>query len=206
LTADIPEPRKRPVKRRPHRPAARPASLIATPGPEPTEAPERVRLAVGTIVGAHGVDGELKLKLATDDPEHLATVKRVFVGDEERPRRVGSFRMHGDLALIHLSGITSREAAEELRGQPVRIAGTDARPLEPGEFFLYQLIGLHVESESGEPLGVVTDLIETGAQGVFVVTPDGGGTPILLPNHPDVVLDIRPDERRMVVRPLIYDE
>jgi 16S rRNA processing protein RimM len=206
LTADSPEPRKRPATRRPRRQATRPASLISTPGPEPTEAPERVRLTVGTIVGAHGVAGELKLKLATDDPGHLATIKRVFVGDEERPRRLRGFRLHGDLALIHLAGITTREAAEDLRGRPVRIAGTDARPLEPGEFFLYQLIGLRVETETGEPIGVVTDLIETGAHGVFVITPDGGGAPILLPNHPDVVLDIRPDERRMIARPLIYDE
>jgi 16S rRNA processing protein RimM len=146
------------------------------------------------------------VKLATDDPEHLASVRRVFIGDEERPRRLRSFRLHGDLGLIHLGGVSTRETAEALRGQPVRITGTDARPLEPGEFFLYQLIGLHVETETGEPLGVVTDFMETGANGVFVITPDGGGTPILLPNHPDVVPDIRPDERRMVVRPLVYDE
>jgi 16S rRNA processing protein RimM len=146
------------------------------------------------------------LKLATDDPEHLATIKRVFLGDEERPRRLRSFRLHGELGLIHLDGVTTRESAEALRGQPVRIAGKDARPLESGEYFLYQLIGLKVENEAGESLGTVTDLIETGAHGVFVITRDDGGAPILLPNHPDVVLDIRPDELRMVVRPLVYDD
>jgi 16S rRNA processing protein RimM len=163
-------------------------------------------LTVGTIVGAHGVRGELKMRLASDDAEHLATIKRIFIGDEPNPRRLLGMRFNAGFALLRLPGMSTPEEVEPLRGQPVRIAGSDARPLEPGEFFIYQLIGLDVFDEDGQALGTVTDLIETGAHDVLVIVPAGGGKELLLPNHPEVVLDIRPDERRMIVRPLVYDE
>lgn len=92
------------------------------------------------------------------------------------------------------------------RGEPLRIAGTDARPLEPGEYYLYQLIGLQVFDEAGTALGAVTDIMETGANDVLVVAPPDGGADQLFPNHPDVVLDVDPNAGRMVVRPLVYWE
>ena len=177
-----------------------------TVGPDPATPLADVRLVVGTVSGPHGVRGELKLRLATDDPEHLRAVKRVYVGDELRARRLLGVRFHAGQALLRLQGITTPEAVDALRGQPVRIAGGDARPPAPGEFFLYQLIGLEAVDEAGTRLGRVTDLLETGAHDVFVVAPPGGGPDLLLPNHPDVVLDVRPDEGRMTVRPLVYDE
>ena len=91
------------------------------------------------------------------------------------------------------------------RGVPVRISGDQARPLAPGEFFLYQVIGLAVVDEAGQALGRVTDLMETGAHDIFVVTGQNG-TDQLIPHHPDVVLKIDPAAGRMVVRPLLYDE
>ena len=148
--------------------------------------------------------GELKLRLATDDPEHLRTVKRVYLGDEAKPRRLLGVRFHAGQALLRLAGIGTPEAVDALRGQPVRIAGGDARPLAAGEFFLYQLIGLDVVDEAGSSLGRVADVLETGAHDVFVVAPTGGGPDLLLPHHPDVVLDVRPADGRMVVRPLVY--
>lgn len=200
--------RPRPVARsRPARSATTPPRnrLAETAGPEPGIPPALVRLVVGTVVGPHGVGGELKLRLATDAPEHLREIDRIFLGEETRPRRLLGVRFHGGQALLRVQGISSRDAAEALRGVPLRIAGTDARPLAPGEFFLYQLIGLEAVDETGASLGRVTDVMETGAHDVFVVSPPDGGPDLLLPNHPTVVLDIRPTEGRMTVRPLVYD-
>jgi 16S rRNA processing protein RimM len=159
-----------------------------------------VRLVVGTIVGTHGVHGELKVRLTTDDPDHLATVKRLYLGDEPTPRRVLSFRHAAGVALVRLKGITTPEAGAEYRGQRIRISGANARPLAPGEFYLYQLIGLEAIDESGHTVGVVTDILETGAHDVLIIKD------ILLPNHPDVVLNVDPAAGRMTVRPLNYDE
>jgi len=163
-----------------------------------------VRLAIGTIIGMHGTGGELKLRLATDEPDQLRRLKRIYVGDDPDPRRLLGVRFHKGMALIRIGGVTRPEHGESLRGQVVRISGRDARPLEPGEFYYYQVIGLTVFDELGEEVGVVSDIMETGANVVFVVTPNGGGKEILLPNIPDVVLDLRPAERRMVVRPQVY--
>lgn len=187
--------------------AARPRipRLVDTPGPDPATPPSQVRLTVGTIVGVHGVEGELKLRLATDDPEHLATIQRVYVGDEPRARRLLGVRLHAGQALLRLQGVVDPEGGHALRGQRVRIDGRDARPLAPGEYFLYQLVGLAAVDEAEAALGRVTDVIETGAHDVFVVTPADGGVDLLVPNLPDVVLEIDPRAGRLVVRPLVYD-
>ena len=86
----------------------------------------------------------------------------------------------------------------------MRISGLDARPLAPNEYFLYQIIGLEARDEAGNRLGRVTDLIETGANDVLVITPDDGGTDILLPSHSDVVVAMEPAAGYLVVRPLQY--
>jgi 16S rRNA processing protein RimM len=204
---------------RPARPSAAPAPqrgarrpvqqgsqrLIETAGPDPATPVEQVRLSVGVIVGPFGVHGEAKLKLATDDPDHLATIQKVWLGDEPRPRKLLGVRMHKGMALLRLQGISTPEQADALRGVQVRIAGADARPLEPGEFFLYQLIGLRAVDESGALVGTVTDIMETGVHDVFVITPDDGAE-ILLPNHPDFVPEIDPKQGQITVRPIRYDE
>jgi len=200
--------------RRPKRPATPrrrkgqplPRTLIETSGPDPDTPLEDVRLTVGTLAGTHGVRGELKMRLLTDDPEHLQTVKRVYLGDDETPTRLKGIRFHKGMALVTLAGITTPEAGAELAGLPVRIAGTDARPLEEGEYFLFQLIGLKARTEDGAPLGTVTDLIETGAHDVLVIgeRPDAPDD-LLVPNHPEFVLDINPDEGTIIIRPPVYE-
>ncbi len=164
-----------------------------------------VRLVIGTIVGSHGVHGEIKLLLMTDRPEHLPTIKQVYVGDETAPRRLTGVRLHRGQALLRVQGVETPEAVATLVGAAVRIAGSDAAPLAPGEFYLYQVIDLEAVNEAGETIGRVTDVIETGAHDVFVVRPTGGGSDLLLPHHPDVVLDIQPEAGRMIVRPLVYE-
>ena len=183
-----------------------PSRLIETAGPDPATPVAEVRFVVGTIIGTHGISGELKVLLTTDEPEHLLTIKRVYVGEDQHARRVLSARLHDRFALMRLKGIGTPEAGLELRGQQVRIAGTDARPLQAGEYYLYQLIGLRAFDESGQEVGTVTDIMETGANDVLVVAPADGGKDQLYPNHPDVVLEIKPDEGRLVVRPLVYLE
>ena len=177
--------------------------LVETAGPEPAAPPERVRLTIGEILAPHGVRGEFKLRLQTDDPEHLLKIKRVYLGDETIPRIVLGVRMHAGNALMRVQGISTPETVDRFRGTPVRIRGTDARPLAANEYFLYQVIGLEAFDESGQRLGRVTDLIETGANDVLVVTPDDGAD-LLLPSHPDVVLAMDPAAGRIVVRPLTY--
>jgi 16S rRNA processing protein RimM len=113
-------------------------------------------------------------------------------------------RLHDGNALIRLQGISTPETVERFRGTPLRIRGTDARPLASNEYFLYQMIGLAVFDESGNRLGKVNDLMETGANHVLIIAPDDGSTDILLPSHPDVIISMDPAAGRIVVRPLSY--
>ena len=205
LDASGPQPAFRPHQRQRSSDSRQrtPPRLSETAGPDPGAPPERVRLTIGSILAPHGVRGEFKVRLQTDDPAHLLTIKRLYLGDETTPRTVLGARLHAGNALIRLQGISTPETVERFRGTPLRIRGTDARPLAANEYFLYQIIGLEVFDESGNRLGQVTDLMETGANHVLIVAPDDGPD-ILLPSHPDVIIAMDPAAGRIVVRPLTY--
>ena len=184
----------------------RPPTLHQTKGPAPTTPVDQVRLTVGRIGGSHGVHGEMRMHILTDTPDHLKTISTVYLGERDTPITLENIRFTDKGALIKLEGTDTPEAAAKLSGLNVRIAGSDARPLEPGEYFLFQLIGLKVSNEAGEPLGVVTDLIETGAHDVLVIgeRPDSPDD-LLVPNHPEFVLDMDPGAGTMIVRPPLYE-
>lgn len=177
--------------------------LDATAGLDRLAAIDAVRLAVGQVVGTHGVQGEMKLALWTDTPEHLRQVAQVWVGDEPSPRRLTSMRLTGDRALIRLAGVGNVETARTFVGQRLLIAGADAQPLVEGELFLYQLVGLTVVTEDGETLGTIADVMETGANDVLVIRPAGGGD-ILYPHHREFVTGVDLDAGTMTVRRLDY--
>jgi 16S rRNA processing protein RimM len=147
----------------------------------------------------------MKLRVLTDDPEHLSTIRIVYLGERTVPIVLESIRFVNEGALIKLEGTDTPEDAALLSGLAVKIAGSDARPLAEGEYFLFQLIGLKAFLEDGTPLGTVTDLIETGANDVLVIgeRPDSSGD-LLVPNHPEFVLEISPEKERIVVRPPVY--
>jgi 16S rRNA processing protein RimM len=161
------------------------------------------RLAIGVIVAPHGTRGEVRMQIWTHFPEHLSDIHEVYLGDEQQPRRlrrIGASRGH---ATLSLQGVTDRETAEDLRGTVVRIDREQAAPLEEGEFYQFELIGLNVETESGEPLGTVAEIIETGANDVYVIR-DAEGKETLVPALKDVVPVIDLEAGKMVVRPLDY--
>jgi 16S rRNA processing protein RimM len=158
---------------------------------------------VGVLLGAHGLGGEMRMRVVTDDPDQLLDLETVYLGDQHRPYTIDGVRFTNDGALIAFAEVEDVETAQTMRGLPVRIAGKDARPLEEGEFYLYQVIGLAVRDEAGSPLGTVTDVIETGANLVLVVTGEDG-TETLYPSIPDVVIDLDPDGGYVVIRPMAF--
>jgi 16S rRNA processing protein RimM len=100
--------------------------------------------------------------------------------------------------LLTLAGVSDRTQAEKLRGQFVQVPLEEAVPLPEGTYYLYQLIGLEVTSTTGEFLGVITDIIETGANDVYIVEKDG--QKILLPAIPDVVKTVDTLKGVMIVQ------
>ena len=183
---------------------ARAQRLDATAGPDRLAAVDAVRLAVGVFVGTHGVQGELRLQLWTDAPDHLREISQVWVGDEEQPRQLTGFRPADDRALVSLAGVGNVETARTFVGQRLLIAGADAQPLAEGELFLYQLVGLTVVTDDGETLGTIADVMETGANDVLVIRPAAGGADILYPHHREFVAGVDLAAGTMTVRRLDY--
>lgn len=167
--------------------------------------PSAVFLSIGRVVGAHGIKGEVKLEIYSDDPDQIKDLRRVYFNDDPTPQRLSAVRFHGRQALLTFPGITDRDAADALRGTIVRISGTQARPLPEGEFYLYQLVGLTVFDEAGTELGTLAEIIQAGEVDVYVVR-DVAGKEQLFPALKEVVLDIDPQARRMVVRPLEWED
>jgi len=155
---------------------------------------------IGRVLRPHGVRGELRLALLTDYPERLPLHPVFYLGDDEKPYRVERVRLQQGAALVKLAGCDDRDAAEALRGQWVQIPIEDAVPLEEGEYYTFQLIGIEVVTDHGESLGRVVEVLETGANDVYVV--HGPRGEVLLPAIEDVVRELDVPARRMVVSPL----
>lgn len=165
--------------------------------------PEPCYLTVGRVLRPHGVHGELRVEIITGYPERLqqhASFYLVHPNSPEPGRRypVDSVRYNGDALLLKLGGCEDRNSAEELRGLLVQIPIEEAVPLEEGEYYHFQLIGVQVESEGGEGLGQVVEVLETGANEVYVVRGPLGE--LLLPAVESVILELDLASRRMVVR------
>jgi 16S rRNA processing protein RimM len=145
------------------------------------------RLLIGTVTGAFGVHGELKVLIETDFPERFRQLKRVFVGGVEYDAE--SARLHRGVALLKLRGIDDANRALTLHRCDVEVAVEDAVILPAGRYFVYQIEGLSVETVSGEVLGVVGAVWQTGANDVYqVITPDN--SEILLPAIPQVIKSV----------------
>lgn len=123
----------------------------------------------------------------------------MWVGEKDpSPRPVERARLHQGVVILKLGGCDTRNDAETLRNQWLQIPAEEALPLEEGEFFYYQLVGLQVETAAGEVLGELQEILQTGANDVFVVRGPGGE--LLLPDIPDVILDVDPEAGRIVVQ------
>jgi 16S rRNA processing protein RimM len=135
---------------------------------------EPVFLVVGKLRRPHGLGGEILMEIWTDFPERLRPGLQLYIGEEYLPCQLLKFRRHQDMLLVTLDGYPTREAVSALRNQYVYVRTAEVPPLPEGEFYHHQLLGLTVKDDTGKRLGEVIEIIETGANDVFVVrTPIG---------------------------------
>lgn len=158
-------------------------------------------LAVGKLLRSHGLRGEIVMDVLTDFPERLRRGVVVYVGEEHQAMRIRSRRAAHTTLLLSFDGYDTPEAVSTLRNQYVYVRAEDRPPLPEGEYYHHQLIGLRVVAEDGQPLGELTQILETGANDVYVVRPEGGAD-ILLPAIESVVLDINLEQGVMRVHVL----
>lgn len=166
---------------------------------------------LGRIAKPFGIKGELKLRPSDDFWEEVLASKELFLRFSERAEgehlrvEVADFRRQGEFFILKMVGVEDRTRAEELCGSDLFI------PLEkldiefPGEALPFQIIGCRVETEEGEKLGEVTDLVFTPAHDVYEVTgPFGTG---LIPAVPEFIRKVDIEEGLIVVRliPGLFD-
>lgn len=164
-------------------------------------------LETGQIVNIHGIAGEFKVKPWSNSPEYLLQFKRFYLSPEGDKRiDCERVRVHKEMVLIKAAGIDTPEAAQKLRGNIIYIDRDDTS-LNEDEYFIQDLLGLLVyDVDSGECLGRLTDISQTGANDVWHV--ERGGKTYLVPAIEGVILEVDIEAKRAVIRPLkgIFDD
>lgn len=164
---------------------------------------EPVYLAVGRMRRPHGVKGEIVMEVLTDFPERLKPGKTLFVGEAHEPLQLAGIRGHAKEMILKLVGFDTPEEVGRLRKAVIYIKADELPKLPEGEYYHHELLGLAVVDEAGQKLGELFNIIETGANDVYVVkTPEG--KELLLPAVEDFVLEVNLEKGEILVRPPDY--
>ncbi len=159
---------------------------------------ESIYLAIGFMRRPHGVMGEIIMDLHTDFPERIKAGRKVYVGEKYEAFTIGAVRPHGNGVLVKIRGFESPETAGRFRNQWMYVKASEVPALPEGRYYKHDLIGLTVMMDNGEKLGVLNEVLETGANDVYVVVKEDGKE-ILLPAIPDVVLEVNMNDKLMKV-------
>ena len=141
------------------------------------------KIVLAAVAGAHGVKGELRLKLFSDSAESLSRHEKLYLGGVER--RLLAIRDSCKTAVARFEGIADRSAAEALRGSFVEIDRSALPPLEEGEYYHADLIGLAAIDRAGNPIGGVVAVENYGA-GDLLEIEGGDGKTVLIPFKPGI--------------------
>jgi 16S rRNA processing protein RimM len=144
-------------------------------------------VALAAVAGAHGVKGELRLKLFADSVESLACHSHLYVGGRELALR--GVKDGGKTAIASFEGISDRTAAEALRGELVEVGRDTLPPLEDGEYYHADLIGLPCLDEAGRELGRVAAVENFGAGDLIEVERPTGKRSLIPFREPIARLD-----------------
>ena len=156
-------------------------------------------VVVGRIARAHGVKGEVAVLPLSQVAARFEPGSRVLAGeDQRRELTVTEVRPHRGRVLVTFDGVDDRDQAEALQGTFLFVPTSDAPDLPDGEYWTHDLIGCAVTTEGGRDLGTLVDVIYTPANDVWVVQGESGET--LVPALKDVVVEVDPAARRIVVR------
>ena len=157
-------------------------------------------LRVGVIANTHGIRGEVKVFPTTDEKERFKDLKKVILdmGKEQKVLEIQSVRFFKNLVILKFKGIDNINDIEMYKGKDLLVTREVAVPLEEGEYFIADLLDLDVYSDEDEKIGVLYDVMQTGANDVYVVKTEEGKE-ILLPAIDECILDINLEESRMTV-------
>jgi len=155
-------------------------------------------LIIGKIRRPHGVRGEVLFEVITDFPERIQPDLKVYIGAKKDKYVVQRVRTQPPHLLLKFKEINDRDIAGEFRNQLVSVRAVDLPELPEDEFYIHQLIGLRVVTQTREELGNVTEIIETGANDVIVAVRDMVET--LIPFIEDVIIEVNLEMKEIIVK------
>lgn len=160
-------------------------------------------LRVGVITSTHGVRGEVKVFPTTDDMNRFKKLKNVILdtGKEQKTLNIEHVKFFKNMVILKFKGFDNINDVEMWRQKDLLITRDQAVKLNPDENFIVDLIGLTVMTDAGEKLGVMEDVLQTGANDVYVVKTESGKE-VLLPAIKDCILDVDLEKGEMLVHVL----
>lgn len=160
-------------------------------------------LRVGVITSAHGIKGEVKVFPTTDDAKRFKELKEVILdtGKEQIPMEIEHVKFFKNMVILKFRGYDNINEIEKYKSRDLLITRDQAVDLKPGEYFITDLIGLTVVTDQGEELGTLKDVLETGANDVYVVAMKDGKE-LMLPAIGDCILNVDLEQGRMEVHVL----
>ncbi len=153
------------------------------------------RFQVGIITSTHGLGGELKVYPTTDDPKRFSRLKTVILedGKDGLLMEVEGVKYFKQFVILKFKGVDDVEAAQKYRQKSLYVPRKDAVRLRRDEYFIADLIGLRVLDEEESPIGVLRDVLSTGANDVYVIDLDDGRE-LLLPAIRQCILRVAVEE------------
>lgn len=157
-------------------------------------------LRVGIITSTHGVRGEVKVFPTTDDPARFKKLREVLLdtGKELKPMEITQVKFFKNMVILKFKGFDTINEIEIYKGKDLLVTRDQAVKLGPDENFIADLIGLDVDTDQGESLGTLTDVIQTGANDVYEVTVNNGKK-VLLPAIKQCILKVDLENGKVLV-------
>lgn len=164
-------------------------------------------ILIGEIVSTQGNKGEVRVFSHTEFPERFESMDQVllFNKNSDQPDYeaiLEASRLHNGFIILKFKDVDTIDAALKLKGMEIRVAPDQVVPLPPGRYYIFELIGLQVITSEGIIIGKITDVLQTGANDVYVVEANPQVTSkreVLIPVIDQVVLDIDLDQGRVEI-------
>ncbi len=158
---------------------------------------------VGVIANTHGIQGEVKVFPTTEDATRFSDLKKVFLDTKcgMQPLTITRVRYFKNMVIVKFKGINNINDIEKYKGCDLYVSREDALPLEEDEYYIGDILDARVFSDTGEELGVLTDVLQTGANDVYVVECTDGKE-VLFPVTKECVLDIDTEKKLVTVHVL----
>ena len=159
------------------------------------------KLQVGVLSSTHGVHGEMKVYPTTDDVTRFKKLKKVYVdlGNEEKELEITNVKFWKNMVILKFKGYDSINDIEKYKDYGIFVNREDAVPLDKDEYFIADMIGMDAYDEAGNKVGILEDVLSTGANDVYVIK-TVSNEEILLPAIKECILDVDIDKRILKIR------